>query len=158
MHVSVTGKRVSRELKQDLEEASVFYANLLLPKRTVSTIGLEIIIDRNMPVQAECVYLGDREFEITIRNSKGDAHPVRCLAHEMVHLKQYVRGEFTYTSKENKVVELWKGEVYKFKKGEHPYYDAPWEIEAYGREPGLYARWESSDLCVKSLARRKIVG
>lgn len=158
MHVSVTGKRVSEGLKQDLKEASVFFANLLLPKRTVSTIGLEITIDRNIPVQAECVYLGDREFEITIRNSRVDAHPIRCLAHEMVHLKQYVRGEFTISSTNDKMVELWKGEVYKFKKNEHPYYDAPWEIEAYGREPGLFARWESSDLHVKSLARRKIVG
>jgi hypothetical protein len=33
------------------------------------------------------------------------------------------------------------GEVWKAKRKEDDYFDSPWEIEAYGREVGLYAKW-----------------
>jgi hypothetical protein len=33
------------------------------------------------------------------------------------------------------------GEIWKPKGKEHHYYDAPWEIEAYGREVGLMHHW-----------------
>jgi hypothetical protein len=67
---------------------------------------------------------------------------VRDLFHELVHAKQYLKGE---------LVEL-GGPYYKFrgKKYHSPedgdlfgYYDQPYEIEAYGREKGLYIRFRN---------------
>lgn len=150
MHIDVTGV-VTDSLKEELKEASLFFASLLLHKRSLPTIGLEIIIDPSIPVMAECVHLGEREFEISIRAVEGDHSPIRCLAHEMVHLKQYVKKELDIITQGNKTVETWLGKVYKFKSNEHRYYDAPWEIEAFGREPGLIERWEKTEFYLNKI-------
>ena len=57
---------------------------------------------------------------------------LKTLAHELVHVKQYVLGDLTWRD---------RGLTYK---GEHygaenllDYFDLPYEVEAYGRERGL---------------------
>ena len=66
---------------------------------------------------------------------------LKTLAHELVHVKQYVMGELKYTT---------HGMVYKrttySPKNFFDYFETPYEIEAYGREVGLLvnflARWK----------------
>ena len=59
---------------------------------------------------------------------------LKTLAHEIVHVKQYVMGELKWRD---------AGLVYKGinhdPKNLMEYYDLPYEIEAYGREKGLLA-------------------
>ena len=57
---------------------------------------------------------------------------LRTLAHELVHVKQYIRGELTWRD----AGLLWKGVNHNPKNLLH-YYDLPYEIEALGREYGL---------------------
>jgi hypothetical protein len=75
----------------------------------------------------------------------GDDDVFKSLAHEMVHVKQYATRELsdTIVVHRGRVVDTakWKGVEYKFKAKEDPYWDAPWELEAFGREVGLYRRW-----------------
>ena len=60
------------------------------------------------------------------------------ISHELVHIKQYLNNElFDYVDGKAR----FKGEVYHL--GQAPendevYYNSPWEIEAYGREHGMY--------------------
>jgi len=49
------------------------------------------------------------------------------LAHEMVHVKQYARGQITHGK--NLKSKFWMGQRIKSQ-----YYDSPWEIEAYSKE------------------------
>ena len=58
----------------------------------------------------------------------------------MVHVKQWARGELKDVMKGYSLCK-WKGKVFDTDKVE--YYDAPWEIEAFGREYGLYIRWRN---------------
>lgn len=63
-------------------------------------------------------------------------YTMECIGHELVHAKQYLNNElFDY-----KVGDVrYRGQRYiDWEKGE-AYYDSPWEIEAYGREQGLYS-------------------
>jgi len=63
----------------------------------------------------------------------------------MVHVKQYARGEL----RENYGVgkHLWKG---AWVNSNIDYYDLPWEIEAHGRETGLFIRYiQKHNLCYK---------
>lgn len=54
----------------------------------------------------------------------------QTLAHEMVHVKQYARGQLKQYKKRNGTVSYtWLGRKY-----DNEYYDCPWEIEAYSRE------------------------
>lgn len=59
------------------------------------------------------------------------------LGHELVHVKQYLLNEvFDYTNGNVRH----KGIVFssEYQQNEELYYESPWEIEAYGRELGLY--------------------
>jgi hypothetical protein len=60
----------------------------------------------------------------------------------MVHAKQYARREL------HPVNNAWLGKTYNPKKVS--YWDLPWEIEAHGRETGLFIRWvEENDFATK---------
>lgn len=59
------------------------------------------------------------------------------VGHELVHIKQYLNGEmFAYSNGDTR----YKGSRFDFshQENEELYFDSPWEIEAYGRELGLY--------------------
>ena len=65
---------------------------------------------------------------------------LKTLAHELVHVKQYVMNELSWRERGL----LWKGRLYS---PEHlgEYFETPYEIEAFGRERGLLvcflSRW-----------------
>ena len=77
-------------------------------------------------------------------NARAKMLPIRLknllvnLGHELVHVKQYLNGEvFDYVSGDVR----YKGAIFEaaWLENEEAYYDSPWEIEAYGREWGLYS-------------------
>lgn len=56
------------------------------------------------------------------------------LAHEVVHAWQFAHGYVDGDLKK------WRG---RWVPQSTDYWDEPWEVEAYGREPGLYVRFKS---------------
>jgi len=77
-------------------------------------------------------HLEDNEYEIDIKRSLTMRDMLTTLAHELVHVKQYVRGEMPDSIDEGE------------------YWDRPHEIEAHGRETGLFIRWaEKNNLAQK---------
>jgi hypothetical protein len=61
-----------------------------------------------------------------------------CFAHELVHVKQWAKGEYYQTMKDSKVYVFNKKKV-DIRKVD--YWDQPWEIEAHGRAIGLVVQW-----------------
>ena len=59
---------------------------------------------------------------------------IQTIAHEMVHVKQIVRGQLSYEGKKI----FWKGKRYYPKR--MSYYDHPWEIDAWRNEKVLASR------------------
>ncbi len=68
---------------------------------------------------------------------------IDILAHEMVHLKQYLTGQLKDVPGMN--LALWEGQVYPTSNDPTSsyYWDAPWEIEAFGRSGGLEYRYKA---------------
>ena len=66
---------------------------------------------------------------------------LKTLAHELVHVKQYLLGELTWRNKGM----FWKGKHCLVETLEE-YYESAYEIEAYGREKGILVsfliRWK----------------
>lgn len=129
-----------------LGEAADFFGSILFHPRTFDVLMLNIIREPDHEYEGMCVDIDRREFNIYLRCGKKDDDPIRTLAHEMVHVEQHVRNRLTtraFLAKngELQIAAFWDGEMWKPKKRQHPYYDAPWEIDAYGREEGLYQRW-----------------
>lgn len=150
MDVYFETKKVPRELRKQLAEACEFYANILMDPRMVRSLRIDINITKSLEVMGECVNEDgtqrSRWFTINLRNKKTDDCIFKTLAHEMVHVKQYAKNElgkeFTVTKGGGfKLLTNWMGEPWKPKSKEDGYFDSPWEIEAYGREVGLYKRW-----------------
>lgn len=129
-------KNVSKKL---CEKAARFYADRLLHSRTKATIDLQITFKKSKKI------LGDgwcdwedkshkpRVFLIALDRSLSQKKMLLALAHEMVHLKQFATGEMKDMAKGNTV--KWRGEIMS---RDGLYWDHPWEIEAYGKELGLY--------------------
>ena len=80
-----------------------------------------------------------RVFEIEVHNNMALRKVLETLCHEMVHVKQYARGELYEGSRTSK--HRWQG---KWLDKDPDYWDQPWEIEAAGREAGLFIRWAES--------------
>lgn len=80
--------------------------------------------------------LEDNDYEIEIKRSLRMREMLTTLAHELVHVKQYVKGEMPES--------IIQGD----------YWDRPHEIEAHGRETGLFIRWaEQNNLAGKRWTR-----
>ena len=93
---------------------------------------------------AYCDWIDDnhrsRVFVITIDRTLSKRETLLALAHEMVHLKQYAKGELKDIFRPVRMTK-WLGE--SFPENSVDYWDSPWEWEAYGRERGLYIKYMS---------------
>jgi hypothetical protein len=76
------------------------------------------------PNYGYCCDLEDNEYEIDIKRTLNMRNMLTTLAHELVHVKQYVLGELDQGTEDGL-----------------PYWDRPSEIEAHGREIGLFIQW-----------------
>jgi hypothetical protein len=80
-----------------------------------------------------------RVFELEIHSKMKLRKILETICHEMVHIKQYARGELYQGIRVNKY--RWQGKWV----GDMDYWDEPWEIEAHGREAGLFIRWAEKE-------------
>lgn len=149
--VTGTGPRNSKLLT----EATEFFADILMDPRTVRNLQIDIEVSKDLDVLGDCGNEDDgrnpRWFTIELKTQIAD-EMIKTLAHEMVHAKQYAKNElqsgFMTASRGGlKATSKWMGKVWKPARKEHDYYDSPWEVEAYGKEVGLfhrYVEWKSN--------------
>ena len=149
MQLYIEGYRShNKELYHAVSNAALYYGALLLGTRMLNNIYLDIKLTKDLKKKEQaygyCHIIDDdlnrpREFMIELDTSMKHSFDqiLIWLAHEMVHLKQFVRGElFDYAT--GKV--QWKRRMY----GNVHYEDQPWEKEAYRLEEKLYnefAEW-----------------
>ena len=147
MLITVEGYRShNKKLYQAIGEAAQFYGDRLLGKRMAKNILLEIKLTNDLKKKEQaygyCHVIDDnlnrpREFHIELDTSMRYKleQILTWLAHEMVHLKQFVRGElFDYETGRVQ----WKTRSF----GRVQYNDQPWEIQAYKMENELYEMFE----------------
>lgn len=143
--VTGTGPRNSKLLT----EAAEFFADILMDPRTVRNLQIDIEVSKDLDVLGDCGNEDDerspRWFTIELKTQTAD-EMIKTLAHEMVHAKQYAKNElksgFMVASRGGlKTTSKWMGKVWKPSRKEHHYYDSPWEVEAYGKEVGLFHRY-----------------
>jgi len=131
MIVSVKGGSKSQKLHT--KKMVEFCAKTLMPRMK----NLDITVNLCKPDGAlgYCLELdSNREFEIEIDRGQSLRKLLETVAHEMVHVKQYARRELNAN-----IDGCWMGKTVDPKKTN--YWDLPWEIEAHGRETGLFVRY-----------------
>ena len=77
-----------------------------------------------------------KEFTIELDCGAKIRNLLITLAHEMVHIKQWAKGEMYEYAITGKVRFM----KTKYDMNDMDYWDYPWEIEAFGRQLGLFVR------------------
>lgn len=135
---------VPKKLKPaELKSALEFYADVLMKKNLHKNIKLRVCFN-NEGENTTCWEddnFNPREFIISISSSMGYQNTFLTLAHEMVHVKQYAMGELRDVLR-GPTPQRWLNAPIDSDNIE--YWDLPWEIEAYGREKGLYFRFRAA--------------
>ncbi len=138
---SIYGCSKDKRLKRRVGAAAVFFLQQLLPRKRNIDVRIKLVKDLLAKENnyGECYDLdvspGHKYY--TIRLDYADADTViRTLAHEMVHVKQFARGELRmlYTG----YCAKWKGEKYP---DDIEYETSPWEVEANHIEPLLSGKF-----------------
>lgn len=121
----------------DYVDAAKFYAKKLnIPEGTL--IGIKLY--DSMEVAGYCEQHDDEAIPyyvigLDVSMTEGEEDPLSVLAHEMVHVRQYVTNELVDHGKYC----TWKGKKFKeFDPDTDDYYFSPWEVEAFGMQVGLY--------------------
>ena len=144
MEVIIKGGSATQ--KKYAESITYFVCKKLMPRMKNITINIHI---KNFGKDDTLGYcLPDdcadeqrpREFNIEINKSTRLRRMLETVAHELVHAKQFARGELYWSCVKGQ--NRWQGEwLSNTKKAVKDYWDNPWEIEAHGRECGLFVRW-----------------
>ena len=134
-----------KDFRPYLERAAAFYAKELIPDtRLRNRCFTKIRFDSTIKEYGYCSVEDyntrnqPREFLIEIHPGLGAPTILSVLAHEMVHVKQFLTGQ----TDEN--LGTWMGK--KFNYDETNYWDQPWEIDAHGREIGLLTKFVESEM------------
>jgi hypothetical protein len=152
MNITITGANVSQ--RKYILSAIEYCVNKLMPRMTNIDIYVKLKDIKDGEAMGYCLAdpEGDAErndrprvFELEIHKKLPLRKLLETICHEMVHVKQYARGELYEGSRVSK--HRWQG---KWIQEDPDYWDQPWEIEAMGREAGLFIRWvESQNLANK---------
>ena len=143
MLVNVTGS--NKAIRKLITAATWFYAEKLMGKRLVNNLELniklkmDIFMENNTEGTAiwEDESYPPKEFTIELDCDVKIRNMLITLAHEMVHIKQWRKGEMYEYAKLGKVRFM----KTKYDMNDLNYWDYPWEIEAFGRQLGLFVRF-----------------
>jgi CTP:phosphocholine cytidylyltransferase-like protein len=139
-------KLISNSDCKKLKSLSTFVLKKFFTENMRNKLKIDVVFKKNLFKDSNsygnCVWedthRNPREFTIQLDPNQKISLLLNSLAHELVHVKQWAKGEY---------YELYsKPKVYKFN-GKYvdtakvDYWDTPWEIEAHGRAIGLVVQW-----------------
>ena len=115
----------TKKEREAVTEALWFAKEYWLPRHRKLVVDVEIAPD--LEAEADC-FEGDddREYEIRVRKGMSYEDLVTAIFHEFVHIKQDVLKQFPM-----------------FTCSDIPYFDRPWEIEAYAEQEKMWKKFTS---------------
>lgn len=156
MYVTVRNAK-DKTLVKLLKLAAHSYAGNLLSPQLSKNITVTITVKDNIDAGGYCDYEfsdtgNPREFRIDIIRTNRTINMFKILAHEMVHLKQLAKGEMKDRFIKSRCITSWFGVKYD---EDYSYWDQPWEIEAYGLENSLVAKFLMEQDQFKNLKQKQ---
>ena len=129
-----------KDFKPYVEKAILFFAKELIPNTKIRN-NCQTIVRFNATLKdfGSAVVEGTntrkqpRRFVIEVHPGIEVRNILSTLAHEMVHIKQFICGET------DDQLSVWKGK--RFDSDKIDYWLHPWEIDAHGREVGLLTKF-----------------
>jgi hypothetical protein len=116
----------TKKEREAVTEALWFAKKYWLPKHRKLAVDVEIT--KHLDVDADCLEGDDdREYEIRVKRGLDYEDLVTAIFHEFVHVKQDVLKQFPM-----------------FTPSEIPYFDRPWEIEAYTEQEKMWEKFKNT--------------
>jgi hypothetical protein len=129
-----------KNFKPYVERAVSFFAKELIPNtkirnncQTIVRFNSQLKDFGSAEIQGRNTRKQPRKFLIEIHPGINTRNIISTIAHEMVHIKQYIHGET------NDQLSVWRGK--KINSEQVEYWVHPWELDAYGREIGLFMKF-----------------
>jgi hypothetical protein len=144
MEINIKG--ADSKTKKYATSITEFCSTKLMSKRLTDRLEINIkfvpeLYERDQ-VFGNCIWEDEnvrpKEFTIELDPDQDMRKILETLAHELVHVKQFATSEMKDLMSSPSLVN-WHGK--RIDRKNMDYYDLPWEIEAYGREVGLFVRW-----------------
>ena len=133
-----------KDFKPYVEKAVLFFAKELIPNTRIRNNCQTVVrFNSNLKDFGSATVSGTnskkepRRFIIEVHPGIEARNILSTIAHEMVHIKQYIHGET------NDQLSMWRGKKVDSDKVE--YWIQPWEIDAYGREIGLFTKFAMAE-------------
>lgn len=126
-----------------VQRASQFYAEQLFTKQLLRHIVVTVKFNKHLDafgytnVEKRNTKGAAREFLIELHPYISGKEILKTLAHGFVHIKQYADGDL------NEEQTQWQGEP--IDSDSMDYYELPYEIEAHGREIGLFTNFAKKE-------------
>ena len=121
------------EVKRDfILSIASFYAKTLKIENSRHNLLIKTVhnLKKTDGMRGAIGVINDNEIGMMLDSRLNTETLISVIAHEMIHVKQRVRGQLKHYFKRNGDVEfIWCGKKYNV-----DYYDSPWEIEAFSRE------------------------
>jgi len=142
----ITFRGGTKEEKKYARSLAEFVLNKLVSRRLNNLLEIRInfveTLHEKTESYGETAYFEDsavppREFVIDLYSKLKLRSLLETLAHELVHVKQWATGEMRETR--NPFFTKYRKALVNSNKTD--YWDQPWEIEAIGREEGLFIQW-----------------
>jgi chromosome condensin MukBEF complex kleisin-like MukF subunit len=131
VHCRSAGKRAF------LEASAKFFAQELKIDRSRWTLNIYTKkgIKKNEDIKGAVMHTSTKQLTMILDSQLEWETMINTLAHEMVHVKQFVRNQVRIDDRRKKSVYYWKGQ-----KVVADYFNQPWEIEAWSKERLLASR------------------
>lgn len=125
----------------DLVEAACFYAQELEIADRDFTVDIRMFDKSEEANESGWMESdGSNDFVIYLTFDLADNEDIyEVLAHEMVHVKQYVTGQMQDFIKSGSGIVIWEGKMYDASNdaASWTYWKSPWEMEAFGLQQAL---------------------
>ena len=147
MQISIKGG--SKTQKKYAKDIIRFCGAKLMSKRLAKSLNIKVhfvkgLLDKYNQA-GNCMWEDDsyrpKEFLLEIDADLKLRRVLQSVCHEMVHVKQFAKGEMRDLAGAERV--SYNGKRYELDKDD--YFERPWEIEAHGRELGLFVRWAEAN-------------
>lgn len=129
-----TRKFNNRYLSKIIREATKFYIENNIPEKKRKKLNIVVKSTTSKFADGSCCYLNSNTFEIELGSHISLTHKLLTLAHECIHIKQYVTKQLRTLYIGNNAVDIWQGKRYR----NINYDDQPWEKEALDHEEELF--------------------
>lgn len=136
MEINVDG--ASNKLENYTINAVEFVMSKFFNLDELEYISVEVNFTDDCDDEGGCAGdIDDGDFLIEVKKDLPMRDKMITLMHELVHMKQHISLEMKYDISNDETT--WQDK--KFLNCYIDYWDRPWEIEAHGRQLGLFIRW-----------------